>query len=349
MAKIRKQETLDYTALKRELKSKGPENLYMLWGPEDYLIADFVSSLRDICVSAEMRDFDAKRLNGPLPDARDVEDALNAMPFFGGRTFVELRGVDVNKCRDARTAELLSDIPDWCTVVITLPAGAEPDGRLSLIKQLKKNGRAIEFTSQKGALLYNWITRRFQAHGKRIDKTVMDRLTAVSGELMNQLIPEIEKISAYTAGEQITAADVEKLAHHLPEAVAYDMTNCIANRDYDGAAACMTELLAGDAEPIEVMGIIGWQIRRLYAARVILEHGGGAAQVRDMLGIYNDYAVRQTTETARRLTLRELARDVRHVAEYSMKFREQGSVITELEALKELLILIAMENRHAVP
>ena len=28
MAKIRKQETLDYTALKRELKSKGPENLY---------------------------------------------------------------------------------------------------------------------------------------------------------------------------------------------------------------------------------------------------------------------------------------------------------------------------------
>ena len=90
MAKIRKQETLDYTALKRELKSKGPENLYMLWGPEDYLIADFVSSLRDICVSGEMRDFDAKRLNGPLPDARDVEDALNAMPFFGGRTFVEL-------------------------------------------------------------------------------------------------------------------------------------------------------------------------------------------------------------------------------------------------------------------
>ena len=62
MAKIRKQETLDYTALKRELKSKGPENLYMLWGPEDYLIADFVSSLRDICVSAEMRDFDVKPL-----------------------------------------------------------------------------------------------------------------------------------------------------------------------------------------------------------------------------------------------------------------------------------------------
>lgn len=349
MARKAKEQALDYRALTKELNTNGPGRLYLLWGPEDYLIADFTEKLRSMCIGEGMEEFDHKRLDGPGLDADALAEALDAMPFFSGRTFLELRGVDVNRCRDARTAELLSDIPDWCTVVITLPAGAEPDGRLSLIKQLKKNGRAIEFTSQKGELLYNWIARRFQAHGKRIDKAVMDRLTAVSGELMNQLIPEIEKISAYTAGEQITAADVEKLAHHLPEAVAYDMTNCIANRDYDGAAACMTELLAGDAEPIEVMGIIGWQIRRLYAARVILEHGGGAAQVREMLGIYNDYALRQTTETARRLTLRELARDVRHVAEYSMKFREQGGVITELEALKELLILIAMENRHAVP
>ena len=54
-------------------------------------------------------------------------------------------------------------------------------------------------------------------------------------------------------------------------------------------------------------------------------------------------------ETVKRFSLSELARDVRHVAEYSMKFREQGGVITETEALKELLILIAMENRRAVP
>ena len=138
MAKFRDKNTLDYAALKRELKTNGPGNLYLLWGPEDYLIADFVAALRDECVSPEMRDFDAKRLNGPVPDVQDVEEALDAMPFFGGRTFVELSGVDVNRCRDEKMAKLLADIPDWCTVVITLPGGQSPDGRLSLIKQIKK-------------------------------------------------------------------------------------------------------------------------------------------------------------------------------------------------------------------
>ena len=43
MAKFRDKNTLDYAALKKELKTDGPGNLYLLWGPEDYLIADFVA------------------------------------------------------------------------------------------------------------------------------------------------------------------------------------------------------------------------------------------------------------------------------------------------------------------
>ena len=175
----------------------------------------------------------------------------------------------------------------------------------------------------------------------------MERLIAVSGELMNQLIPEIEKISAYAAGETITARDVATLAHHLPDAIAFDMADCIAARDYDGAAALMTELLAGDAEPVAVMGSVGSKIRQLYAAKVIKASGGGTAQIRETLGIYNDYILGKLERAADRMTLAELAADVRHVAEYNMKFREAGSVISETEALKDLLILIAMENRRA--
>ena len=220
MAKFRDRNTLDYAALKKELTTDGPGNLYLLWGPEDYLIADFVSALRDACVPPEMRDFDAKRLNGPLPAAQDVEEALDAMPFFGERTFVELNGFDVNRCRDEKMAKLLADVPAWCTVVITLPAGQSPDGRLSLVKQVKKSGRAVEFTAQDQTMLYRWIARRFEAAGKTVDRSAMDRLVFLSGNLMNRLIPEIDKISAYAASDRVTAADVDAVAHHIPEASA---------------------------------------------------------------------------------------------------------------------------------
>ena len=233
----KKETPLDYGALVKNLRDKGPEKLYLLWGEEDYLLADFVSRLRAACVGAEGDEFNAKRIDSPAPAANDIAEALDAMPFFGDRTFVELRGFDVNKCRDERTTALFADIPDWCTVVITLPTGMEPDGRLSFIKQLKSAGKAVNFTAQTGTPLNNWIARRFEANGKRIDRDAVDRLVFLSGDLMNRLIPEIAKICGYVPGDRVTAQDVEKLAHHIPEADAFQMTEEIARR--------ITEALGG--------------------------------------------------------------------------------------------------------
>lgn len=347
MAKYGGKNPLDYPALTRELKCGGPGNLYMLWGPEDYLIEDYVNRIRESCLTQGVGDFNVKRLDGPLPEPQAVEEALNAMPFFGGRTFVELRGFDVNRCRDERMQKLLEDIPEWCTVVITLPPGLSPDGRLGLVKAVKKRGKAVEFTPQGQAMLYQWIQRRFAAHRKSVDRAAMDRLIFLSGELMNRLIPEIDKISAYVSGETVTAADVEAVAHHIPEADAFQMAACLAAGDYDGAAGYLGELLTGDREPVEILGTIGWQMRQLYAARVALDTGRGASFVKEVLGISSDYRLRLLMDTARKFSLEALTNDVRYVAEYCMKTREQGAALTETEALKELLIRFAMEGRHA--
>ena len=268
------------------------------------------------------------------------------MPFFGERTFVELRGFDVNKCRDERTAALFTDIPDWCTVVVTLPTGAEPDGRLSFIKQLKAAGKAVNFTAQTGAPLNNWIVRRFEAGGKRIDRDAVDRLVFLSGDLMNRLIPEIAKICGYVSGDRVTAQDVEKLAHHIPEADAFQMTEELARRNYDGAAAKLSELLAGDAEPVEIMGVIGWQVRQLYAAKIAEKSGRGAPFLMEILGTSSEYRARKLAETAAKFSLGALTNGVRLCAEYAMKPRESGA-ITDAEAVKEFLIRFAMETRHA--
>ena len=343
MAFNRKKEALDYRAVLKELKENGPQRLYLLWGEEDYLIADFIRRLREACSEGGAEDFNVHRLDGQ-PALPDIEEAVNAMPFFGGRTFLELHGFDVNACRDEKFAALLGDIPEWCTVVILLPTGALPDGRLNIIKSIKKNGKALEFTAQEKSLLYNWIRRRVESHGKRIGQAAMERLVFLSGNLMNQLIPEIEKICGYAPGEEVTAEDVEALAHHIPEAEAFEMTEHIAGGDFDGAADILTELLAGDQEPMAIFGAIGWQMRRLYAAKVCDVTGKGAAYYRQLTG---DYHPDKTMKLAEKFSLEELAADVRNCAEYLMRTREQGAVLEELDALKELLIRFAMEGKHA--
>lgn len=343
----KKEAPLDYGALVKELRDKGPGRLYLLWGEEDYLLADFVTRLRAACVGGEDDAFDAKRIDAPAPAADDIADALDAMPFFGERTFVELRGFDVNKCRDERIATLFADIPEWCTTVITLPTGSEPDGRLSFIKQLKTAGKAVNFTAQAGTQLHNWIVRRFEANGKKIDRNAVERLVFLSGDLMNRLIPEIAKISGYVSGERVTVQDIETLAHHIPEADAFQMTEEIARRNYDGAAAKLAELLAGDAEPIEIMGVIGWQMRQLYAAKIAEKSGKGMPFLMEILGTSSEYRARKLAETAAKFSLPALTSGVRLCAEYAMKPRQLGGALTDTEAVKEFLLRFAAESRHA--
>ena len=350
MAKLpawKKEETLDYPALVRELKDKGVQNLYLLWGEEEYLLSDFVSKVRTACVGTQDDEFDAKRIDSPAPEADDIAEALDAMPFFGSRTFVELHGFDVNKCRSEGVMSLFSDIPEWCTVVIVLPTGAEPDGRLAFVKRLKETGKAVRFTAQSGSMIHNWITRRFEANGKKIDREAIERLLFVSGDLMTRLIPEITKISSYVSGERVTVQDVEKLAHHIPEANAFGMTNLIAVGSYDAAAGKLAELLAGDAEPPEIMGVIGWQIRQLYAAKIAEKSGRGTVFLKEILGTTSDYRAKKVMETAQKFSLPALTSGVRLCAEYAMKPREMGNVMSDTEAIKEFLIRFARECRHA--
>lgn len=339
-----KKEVLNYKTLVTELRREGPRRLYMFWGEEDYLMAAFVEELRRACLPDGGADFDEKRLNGPGLELRDLRDALDAMPFLSERTFVELRGVDINKCTDERYTALLTDVPEWCTVVITLPAGAKPDGRLSIVKSIKKIGCAVEFTAQPESEIFKWLQKRFAAHGKRIGRAEMERLCFLSGDLMNRLIPEIDKICAYAKGEEISMADINAVAHHLPEADIFAMVDAIAAGRTDEAAALLTELLAGDAEPIMITALVGAQFRSLYAAKLAQESGLGADFLKEVTGKAGFFATK-LLQSARGYRLDELKKAVRLCAETDYKFKS-SSGLSPTENVEELLIRLAM-NHHA--
>ncbi len=175
----------------------------------------------------------------------------------------------------------------------------------------------------------------------------VDRLIFISGNLMTRLIPEITKIAGYVQSDRITVQDIEKLAHHIPEATAFEMTDAIAGGNYDTAMNKLAELLAGDAAPAEMMGSIGWQIRQLYAAKIAEKSGRGAPYLKEILGTGSDYRIKMLSESAKKFTLPALTNGVRLCAEYAMKPRELGGAMDDAEAIKEFFIRFAMECRHA--
>ena len=63
MAKKRGQEEkFNYRENVRRIKENGPKNLYLIWGPEDYLADQFFSELKKLCVTDDSDDFSYRKL-----------------------------------------------------------------------------------------------------------------------------------------------------------------------------------------------------------------------------------------------------------------------------------------------
>ena len=333
----KKQEVLDYNAQVRTLREQGPGRLYLLWGREDYLREQYLIELKKLCLPGGEDDFSYHRFDGAELDFQALADAVDAVPFLSERTLIEVRGFDTNKCReeDAQAlVQVIGDLPDYCTLVFVMGTDFEPDGRLKTTKAFKKYGQLIQFTAQGEPALVKWVGKRFDAHKKR-------KLIFFTGGLMNTMIPEIDKIAAYVQGDTVTRADILAVAHRMPEAVAYELTDRLADQDYDGAMRILADLLADKANtPIFLLAVIGQQMRRLYAARLARRAGLGTSDLRVLLGLPFDFIAENLLRSARKFSGWQLEEAVRLCAQTDFAMKSTGADDTEL--LKELLLRIAV-------
>ena len=347
MAKKNSEEKLNYAQEIRELKANGPKRLYLLWGPEDYLRQQYLAQLKKLCLPDGEDAFSFKRIDGPLPDLDTLRDAIDAMPFMTERTFVELRGVDFGKLENPESyISVLSDIPDYCTVAFVQSAQYEPDGRLKIIKALRGICKEIKFTQQSQGMLTDWIVRRFAAAGKSVELEAAQRLIFISGDLMNRLIPEIDKISAYTSGDRVTVKDVEAVASHIPEADVFEMTEFISQKKYNAAASVLAELLSNkNNEPIAILALLGLQMRKLYIARLAVDKKLGVKFVMETAGVKYEYHANKLITAARGYTFGQLIRAVELCAEADYRMKSSG--IDSASLLKETVMRIAMGEESA--
>lgn len=342
-----KDEKLNYRQELQKLKAEGPRTLYLLWGKEDYLREQYLAQLKALCIPEGESGFNYKRIDGPELTANALRQAIDALPFLADHTFVELRDIDLNKLKEAQEiTAILSDLPTYCTVCFVQNAEYEPDGRLKLIRAIRDKGCDLKFTQQGQGALIDWIARRFAAHGKRIDFEASQRLIFISGDLMNRLIPEIDKIAHFVKDEKVTVKDVEAVAHHIPEAQVFELTDLLAQKQMSAAMNTLSELLAeNEYDPIFLLAVLGSQMRRLYCARLAIEHDLSASYVSECCGIKFNFISTKLIQSARSFTKSQLKSAVRICAETDMQMKSSGGDSREL--LKNAVLAIALEAADA--
>lgn len=335
--------------LKLSLKNKGIGRLYFFHGEETFLMRHYLEQMKKQLIDPLTESFNFHRLNNETFDIRGFADAVENLPMMAQSTFVQVDEVDLFKLGEgdrSKMAEILSDIPDYCTVVFTyVTTPWKPDKRLKkLWEAMDSNGTVVEFAKQDQRDLVAWITRHFAAHKKRISTDLCIYLIDITGGTMTALSGEIDKICAYSGADEIRRADIDAVTEPVLDAVVFQMTDLLSAGRYGEALDKLQQLLKMQQEPLAILGAVGGHFRRIGAARTLLDNGKNASDLQKLCGI-PDYPARKTMEAARRFRPEFCRKAAELVLETDYQIKTS---FDDNERLLEMLLLrLAQEAQNA--
>ena len=334
--------------LKNAIKSKELGRLYIFHGEENFLLNHYLNQIKKILLDPLTESFNYHRLNNETFDIRSFTDAVENLPMMAEYTFVQVDDVDLFKMNEGdrtKMSELVSDIPDYCTVVFTYDTVSwKPDKRLKKLWEAVSNaGEIVEFAKQDQRDLIAWVTRHFAARQKRISTDLCAYLIDITGGTMTALSGEIDKICAYSGADQIKKTDIDAVTEPVLDAVVFQMTDLLSAGRYDQALLKLQQLLKMQQEPLAILGAVGGHFRRISTARTLLDNGRNASDLQKLCGL-PEYPARKTMEAARRFSQSFCAKASELILETDYHIKTS---FDDSERLLELLILqLAQEARN---
>jgi len=326
--------------LKTAIKNKRLDRLYIFHGEEVFLLHYYFDKIKKMLTDDLTESFNFHRMNQENFDLQSFVDSVEAFPMMAESTLIHVDEVDLFKLPEAdrnKIAEVLADIPDWCTVIFTYVTVAwKPDKRLKKFwGVINENALVVEFAKQGQRELISWVSRHFAARGKRISNDLCAYLIDITGGTMTALAGEISKISAYSGADEIKKSDIDAVTEPVLDAVVFQMTDMLGQGKYADALLTLQKLLKMQQEPLGILGAIGNHFRRISAARTLLDNGRNAMELAKLCGIA-DYAARKSMDAARRFRPEFCRKAAQLVVEtdYAIK-----TSLDEPERLLELLIL----------
>ena len=108
--------------LKAAIKQKNPGRLYFFYGEEVFLLHHYLEQLRRSIVDELTESFNFHKLTVETFDIQSFADSVENLPMMAERTMVWVDEIDFFKFAEndrERMTQIFSDIPDYCTVVLT--------------------------------------------------------------------------------------------------------------------------------------------------------------------------------------------------------------------------------------
>lgn len=255
--------------LNQDIKEKIFKPVYLLYGDEPYLVGSYKKRLREAVAGDDTMNFNY--FEGKSPDVREIISLADTMPFFADRRLIL---VDSSGFFKGAPEELVTYLPQMPVTTCMIFCENEVDKRNRLYKKVKELGYAAELNKQDSAQLMKWAAGILTKDGKKITRQVMEYFLERTGDDMENIRTELEKLICYTMGRDvITKEDVEAIGTvHVTNRI-FEMVSAIVSGNKRKAVDLYEDLLTLKEPPMRILFLIARQFNQLLQVKELSAKG----------------------------------------------------------------------------
>ena len=346
MAKITEAE------LKKHIKTKTFSPIYLIYGNEQMFVKRYTQLLVEAVAGKSPSDFNYHTFDGDIK-LDDFAASLHIIPFMSEYNCVVASDVyfdNMDKQELDRFKEITSKAYEGTVLIISMPTYVPSKNAAafkSLVKSAEKLGSVCQFDKLNQSMLEKYIAKWANENGKMISHINAAKLISYCGDDLNLLKNEINKICAYSQGEEVTLDDINSLATVNLEAKIFSLSDAVLNGNGQKAFEILDILFYQREEPIMILYVLSSSYIDAYRIRVADECGVTKEEVA------KDFAYKNrafTLANARKSTAKVSTYALKKSLSLLIKADEEfkTTAVNErlyLEQLIASLLLVAKEGR----
>ena len=261
--------------LNKQIKD-GDDNLFLLYGEEDFFIELAVNSIKRKYLTKGFEQMDLTRLDfggkAVIPDK--VTENIELPPWASSRRVVEIINFDFDKDASEKLPAVISKVPESTVLLFVTDKGDKR--KKKLFDAFTKHGVVCEVKYLEESRLTKFINGNFAKNGLSIDPDACESIISRYDSSMRRIDSAIKRISMYcsaTDTKNITLGTVDELCEPDVHADIFKIMDAVGEGRADEALVLLDNLIKLKEPLPKIRFMIARHFRELICAKELGNKG----------------------------------------------------------------------------
>ncbi len=220
--------------------------VYLLCGPEDYLIEEEIQGILNHTLSQKERGFNFHHFNGEEHSAREILQTARTLPMFSEYRFVLISEADRMNEENVEQMMKYVERPSLSTCLVLYGQTIGPWKRHR--REIEKVGKVEEYPRLRGRALVSWTKSKMKEKGKILSDEAAEYLVEIVGDHLYDLDSALEKVFLSVGERQsVESSDIEEITSEVKVSTVFDLTDAIGRQSLEKALGILEKAMESRA------------------------------------------------------------------------------------------------------